>query len=211
MKNSAIVFTGLLLLALAAQPALAQGKLTQDGELGLTVPFGPAYDYNRIKVTRVVDGDTLMLESGERVVLIGVDSPERRTSAQARIESRKLNRPLRMVRRDGRKAAKFLADLVEGQYVRLEFDEKRKDHYGQLLAYVFKFECDDCKLKTLPGYKFEKLDDGLYLFVNATVIASGYAVEVSDTPPNNKYSGLFQKLYKDAEENKLGLMGEDQE
>jgi micrococcal nuclease len=29
-----------------------------------------------VKVKRVIDGDTIMLESGERVRLIGVDTPE---------------------------------------------------------------------------------------------------------------------------------------
>jgi micrococcal nuclease len=36
--------------------------------------FADANDFVRVK--RVIDGDTIMLESGERVRLIGVDTPE---------------------------------------------------------------------------------------------------------------------------------------
>ncbi|MDD5596096.1 MAG: hypothetical protein PHY94_07650, partial [Candidatus Omnitrophica bacterium] len=41
-----------------------------------TMPFGRAYDYSNIIVKRAVDGDTLVLENGERVRLIGIDTPE---------------------------------------------------------------------------------------------------------------------------------------
>ena len=40
----------------------------------ILVGFADANDFVRVK--RVIDGDTIILESGERVRLIGVDTPE---------------------------------------------------------------------------------------------------------------------------------------
>ncbi len=34
-------------------------------------------DYNHAKVLRVIDGDTFELENGERVRLLGIDTPEK--------------------------------------------------------------------------------------------------------------------------------------
>ncbi|MDP2941001.1 MAG: hypothetical protein Q8N85_01935, partial [Candidatus Omnitrophota bacterium] len=39
-----------------------------------SIPFGESYNYTDILVKRVVDGDTLVLESGERVRMIGIDT-----------------------------------------------------------------------------------------------------------------------------------------
>ena len=38
--------------------------------------LGRSYNYDHISVSRVVDGDTLVLENGQRVRLIGIDTPE---------------------------------------------------------------------------------------------------------------------------------------
>jgi micrococcal nuclease len=76
------------------------------------------------RVKRVVDGDTLLLTNGERVRLIGVDTPETK-------------HPQKPVQRFGREAYLFTRELVEGKEVRLEFDWQRRDKYGRLLAYVY--------------------------------------------------------------------------
>jgi endonuclease YncB( thermonuclease family) len=60
-------------------------------------------------VERVVDGDTLLLQSGERVRLIGVDTPETK-------------HPKKPVERFGKEASEFTRQMVEGKRVRLEFD-----------------------------------------------------------------------------------------
>ncbi len=77
-------------------------------------------------VERAVDGDTLLLEGGERVRLIGVDTPE---SVD----------PRRPVERYGKRAAEFTKGLVEGRRVRLESDRGTlaRDRYGRTLAYVY--------------------------------------------------------------------------
>lgn len=76
------------------------------------------------KVKRVIDGDTLLLTNGERVRLIGVDTPETK-------------HPQKPVQRFGKEAYLFTRRMVEGKEVRLEYDWQRKDKYGRLLAYVY--------------------------------------------------------------------------
>jgi endonuclease YncB( thermonuclease family) len=73
---------------------------------------------------RVIDGDTIELEGGERVRLIGVNTPE---SVD----------PRRPVEYFGREAAAFTRRTVEGRRVRLEYDEETRDPYGRTLAYVY--------------------------------------------------------------------------
>lgn len=72
---------------------------------------------------RVIDGDTLELEGGERVRLIGVNAPE---SVDPR-------RPVEWL---GKEAAEFTRRLAEGKTVRLEYDEELRDPYGRTLAYI---------------------------------------------------------------------------
>jgi micrococcal nuclease len=104
-------------------------------------------------VERVVDGDTLLLQSGERVRLIGVDTPETK-------------HPKKPVEYFGKEASAFTRRMVEGKRVRLEFDQANavqgdKDRYGRTLAYVF-------------------LEDGTLL--NAEIIKQGYGHAYTQFP-----------------------------
>jgi len=75
-------------------------------------------------VKRVIDGDTIVLENGERVRLIGVDTPE----------SVHPNKPVEYFAKE---ASAFTKNMVEGKKVKLEYDWQRKDRYGRILAYVY--------------------------------------------------------------------------
>ena len=77
-----------------------------------------------VVVLRVVDGDTLLLESRERVRLLGIDTPETKIP----------NVPPEPF---GPEASEFTRRAVEGKKVRLEFDVERFDDYGRILAFVF--------------------------------------------------------------------------
>ena len=75
-------------------------------------------------VKKIIDGDTIQLESGETIRYIGVDAPEL------------------FVKGGGseffaREAARFNKKLVLLKRVRLEFDAEKKDVHGRMLAYVF--------------------------------------------------------------------------
>lgn len=68
--------------------------------------------------SRVIDGDTIVLSTGERVRYIGIDTLEARGQL-------------------GNTIAEFNRYLVEGKDIRLEFDVDRYDKYERLLAYVY--------------------------------------------------------------------------
>lgn len=75
-------------------------------------------------ITRVVDGDTIIVEGVGRVRLIGVNTPE---SVD----------PRRPVEDFAKEAAAFTRRLAEGKRVRLDYDSARTDRYDRTLAYVF--------------------------------------------------------------------------
>lgn len=80
-----------------------------------------------VKVTRVVDGDTIDVEIDgkiERVRYIGIDTPET-------VDPRK---PVQCF---GVEASKKNKELVEGKMVRLEKDITNRDRYSRLLRYVW--------------------------------------------------------------------------
>jgi micrococcal nuclease len=75
-------------------------------------------------VERVVDGDTLLLEGGERVRLIGIDCPE-------------IGRQQVDPAGAGFRATMFVFELLKPDaQVRLEHDAERLDRYERTLAYV---------------------------------------------------------------------------
>lgn len=76
------------------------------------------------KVKRVIDGDTFILQNGQKVRLIGVDSPETVS-------------PKKSIECFGKQSSTQLKLLIEGQEVYLERDISDKDKYGRLLRYVW--------------------------------------------------------------------------
>jgi micrococcal nuclease len=155
-------------------------------ESKISLPFGKSYSYDDILVSRVVDGDTIKLENGERVRLIGIDTPEVHESNKLYKDSQRTGQDIRTIQAMGKKSYVFTRGLVEGKRVRLEFDVEKKDRYERLLAYVY-------------------LKDGT--FVNAEIVKQGYA-SLMTYPPNVKYADEFVKLYREARENNLGLWNE---
>jgi micrococcal nuclease len=84
-----------------------------------------AFDTSRLyRVERVVDGDTLLLEGGTRIRLLGVNTPETK-------------HPDRPPEPFGFEAAAFTRRHTEGRYVKLRFDRERRDRYHRVLAYVY--------------------------------------------------------------------------
>ena len=155
-------------------------------------------------VKRVVDGDILLLTNGERVHLIGIDTPEVHESDKLIRDAKRSGKDFETIIAMGKKASEFVKGLVDDKEVTLEFDVQERDKYGRLLAYVwYKAEdpTEDC-VKVLP--------DGTYApclydwMLNSEIIAYGYATPMT-IPPNVKYAELFEKLYQEARENKRGL------
>jgi micrococcal nuclease len=77
-----------------------------------------------VTVTRVIDGDTIVIDSGEKVRLIGVDTPETVD-------------PKRPDGCFGKNASEFTKSQLLGKSVRLEKDVSETDKYKRLLRYVW--------------------------------------------------------------------------
>ncbi len=93
-----------------------------------TVSINDKVESDTVKVTRVVDGDTIIVDLNgveERVRLIGIDTPESVHPDASR------NLP------EGKVASEFTKSRLEGKEVKLEFDVQERDQYGRLLAYVY--------------------------------------------------------------------------
>ncbi len=82
-----------------------------------------SYRHQR-QVKHVYDGDTVVLEGGQRVRLLGVNTPE--------IESRH-----RQSESGGVVAKEWLQKQLQGKKVYLEFDGEKHDHYKRVLAHIF--------------------------------------------------------------------------
>ncbi|MDY6890283.1 MAG: thermonuclease family protein [Pseudomonadota bacterium] len=76
------------------------------------------------EVAQVYDGDTVRLSSGERVRLIGIDTPE-------------IGRDGRADQPGARAAGRWLEQRVQGQQVYLLPGVERRDRYGRLLAHLY--------------------------------------------------------------------------
>lgn len=84
----------------------------------------PVTSQQDILVTRVVDGDTIQIEGGQKVRYIGINTPETVD-------------PRRNVQCFGKEASAKNKELVEGKKVRLEKDVSETDKYHRLLRYVY--------------------------------------------------------------------------
>jgi micrococcal nuclease len=138
-------------------------------------------------VQRVVDGDTFVLENGERVRMLGIDTPEKFESKKLEADAERSGSDKKTIQRLGELASQYTKKLIEGKRVVLEPEPKHedKDRYGRLLRYVY-------------------LEDGT--FVNKKIVEDGYAnayrrFEISKLDE-------FIKAEREARQNRRGLWGD---
>lgn len=98
-------------------------------------------EFEKAYVERVVDGDTLVLEGGQRLRYIGIDTPE-------------TVHPHKDVECFGLEASEYNKQLVEGKLVYLESDIQDTDRYGRLLRYVWIDEEMVNEILVREGYAF---------------------------------------------------------
>lgn len=87
------------------------------GETPVT-PATSAVSEELVRVKRVFDGDTILLEDGRTVRYLGMNTPEYQEPFYLKAKQRN-------------------ESLVKGQEVRLEFDQEKTDGHDRLLAYVY--------------------------------------------------------------------------
>lgn len=109
--------------------------LDRRGLLLARPPDANSYHLLTARVTRVIDGDTLVIDRPDpnhdsettRVRLWGIDCPE----------SAHPGPPPRPAEPFAEEATEFVRNLVEGQFVTLRLEPHRtRDRYGRLLAHV---------------------------------------------------------------------------
>jgi len=122
------------------------------------------------RVRWVNDGDTVVLNDGRKLRYLGINTPE--------IDyERQWGQPYAYV------AKRFNHKLVDGKKIRLEFEQKKTDRYGRILAYVF-------------------LADGT--FVNRQLLAKGYGY-FYPSPRPGKYDDLLLKTQREAMSAQAGI------
>lgn len=115
---SSIFFPGLILAALLGwdwQGDLA--RLQSRGGFKQSKEIFPS----QAKVVEITDGDTFVIDSGLSIRMLGIDAPDKRTP-------------------EGEIAMAYLENLIDGEKVRLEYENYQDDKYGRILAYVW----EDC-------------------------------------------------------------------
>jgi len=87
-------------------------------------PANSENNRQKVKVIRVIDGDTIEIEGSQKVRLIGINTPETVDP----------NRPVGCY---GQEASNFTKSRLEGKNVELEKDVSETDKYSRLLRYVW--------------------------------------------------------------------------
>jgi len=132
----------------------------------------------KVHVQKVIDGDTIKIDSGENVRFIGVDTPE-------------TVHPKKSVQCFGKEASNKTKSLLEGKDIYMEKDISDTDKYGRLLRYLY-----------LPNPDAPEE----VIFVNEYLIEQGYGTVIT-YPPDVKYHKQFLAVQKQAQEERSGLWG----
>lgn len=126
-----------------------------------------------VVVKKVIDGETIQVESGETIRYIGIQAP-------------KLYKKGSGPEFYAKEAVRYNKKLVLMKKVRLEFDAKKKDQQGRLLAYVYVKD----------------------VFVNGELVRLGYA-KADIKPPNVGRKDTLLSYHKEAMDEGRGLWQEN--
>lgn len=135
----------------------------------------------RATIQRVVDGDTFELTTGEKVRIIGVNTPESTTKKEPY----------------GIEASDYTKEMLTGKTVYLQKDVSETDRYGRLLRYVWLEVPHEVTEETIAKYMF-----------NAHLIMEGYGQPYT-LQPDSAYAELFIAFAREAREMEKGLWSLD--
>jgi len=88
-----------------------------------TLKIDPGYSF--VKVKKVYDGDTILLTNGNKIRLLGINTPEVESRYKSASEA------------GGEAAKQWLKKLLLKKKVRIERDVEKHDKYSRVLAHVF--------------------------------------------------------------------------
>ncbi len=168
-----IIFVGAFFLS-PKQLRMVQLALTNLSPT-ITPSVQTSQQTSNVKVARVIDGDTVELETGETLRYIGIDTPETK-------------HPSKPVQCYGEEAYQANKKLVEGKTVRIEKDVSNVDKYRRLLRYVY------VSTQASPSG----------ILVNDHLVRNGFAF-ASTFPPDVKFSEQFLEAQREAREKNRGM------
>jgi micrococcal nuclease len=177
---------GLLIFVLLLQvPAISQ-SLNQN--LGLQSVWeqiksagnidGTSLNSEEVFVEDIIDGDTLVTNTGRRIRYLNVDTPE----------TVKVNTPVMCY---GKEAKAKNQELVEKKNIWLAFDKEKRDRYDRELAFIF-LDKADAENKRIENS------------VNAKLVKGGFARAISYSP-NTTYKNDFNAWMVEAQEKNKGV------
>ena len=134
-------------------------------------------DFVKATIQRVVDGDTFELTTGEKVRIIGVNTPESTTKTEPY----------------GKEASNYTKEILTGKTIYLQKDVSESDRYGRLLRYAWLEEPKEITKATIAKYMF-----------NAHLLIEGYGQPFT-LQPDSKYADIFIEFAREARENEKGL------
>lgn len=139
-----------------------------------------------ILVLKVLSSDTIILENGQRIKLLGVDSygPAPRPKIEYDQKGKPIEMPVEPTIPLEDQALVFAQDLMEGKKVKLEFDLEARDEKGNKTAYVY-----------LPNGSL----------ANVELLRQGF-VKLRIRPPNVKHEDLLKKAYQEARKEQRGFL-----
>lgn len=151
-------------------PAIA----VADSQTGHDCP--PPQISETARVRHVHDGDTLRLDDGRKIRLIGIDTPELASDRPAK------RHPAQPYARQARDALVRLLKQSDNR-IGLSYGPQRQDRYQRTLAHLY-------------------LPDGRSL--QAFLLSNGYATAFT-TPPNDSRSPCYRKAEAQAREQQRGI------
>ncbi|MBI2196596.1 thermonuclease family protein [Candidatus Daviesbacteria bacterium] len=168
-----ILFLGVGFLWFGLNPkTLEQPTLSLEATQQATGSATQGVEGERALVTKVVDGDTIVVNGEQTIRLIGIDTPETVD-------------PRRPVACFGKEASSETKSLLSGKEVILQKDVSEIDKYKRLLRYVF-----------LP------LPSGQTLFVNDYLVREGFAKVLTYPPDVKYNTQFRQAETEAREENR---------
>lgn len=162
-------------------------------------PVYPSLPKNAVQYhcKSVYDGDTLTLEDGKKVRLLGIDTPEIKEKQPFALE-----------------AKEYTKKYCHGKDIWLTFeqpggaeDDKNKDHYGRILAFVWVPAGDTVNSDAGGGGKRSRQNSNSsqWICVNEGLIASGLAHSYSPSKTKKVHNhDKMLGLQKRAREKRLG-------
>lgn len=135
------------------------------------------FGFEKVKVKRVIDGDTIELSDSRIIRLLGINTPEDTKEKEIY----------------GDIATSYVKDLIEGKYVYLESDVEDKDKYGRYIRNVW----IDLPITINETNMKECL-------LNVILLDKGIAKPMT-VSPNIKYSELYNSISQSAKNEKKGM------